>query len=326
MKQLVILLLIIFSGCTVSPPEKCEQKKPTITKDKNGKEIKDGWEWECHENGAWKKLVQWDDGVAKGTPVSWHPNGVKSSETALDKTTRWHDNGKKAYESNMGTITRPAKGFIQNRKSFFKNGYPEWEQNWIYEDATTMLKHGEQKEWFDEKGQWGIKSIENFSYDIQVGKQTYYHEIPDDGTDSAVDDAIQGEATYDEKGRLHGLHTIWYGPNPVMGQPWFQKKLEQNWNAGVLDGLKTEYHRNGKKRFKGMMKNVKKEGAWLKFNKYGLRHHVECYKNGQSDQEKWEKCLGCSPHNIDLSFRYSDFCLKECKPIRESDCRKKYKL
>ena len=76
MKYLILFLPLVFLwGAAPALPETCEAKTPSLI---DGK--KHGPEWECHDNGRWKKALSWENGNEEGKLIYWAENGQKIKE------------------------------------------------------------------------------------------------------------------------------------------------------------------------------------------------------------------------------------------------------
>lgn len=80
-----------------------------------------------------------------------------------------------------------------------------------------------------------------------------------------------------EDGVLDGMRTVWYWSG--------QKKYEEYYKDGQEDGKWTEWHENGEMRVVGSYKDGRKDGKWTWF-RGGEKSLVRIYKNGELIEKK----------------------------------------
>jgi hypothetical protein len=98
------LVLLAGFGCQPqSLPSECVEKNPKFVQREN-RQLKNGQEWHCFDNGAWRTVATWKMGKKDGLSTEWHPNGQKKQEGTWKMgkkdglSTHWHPNGQKSAE------------------------------------------------------------------------------------------------------------------------------------------------------------------------------------------------------------------------------------
>ena len=105
------------------------------------------------------------------------------------------------------------------------------------------------------------------AYDLNslVNKNGFFTEVEkSDPIDGKVFKMINNEKSQMgvlKKGRKHGRWIEWH-PD--------ERRLEENYKNGILDGKYEEYHTNGKIAIRGKYSSSNKKGEWLEFSKRGI--------------------------------------------------------
>ena len=69
-----------------------------------------------------------------------------------------------------------------------------------------------------------------------------------------------------------------------------QKKREETFKDGELNGLSTIYHENGQKKSEGNHKDGEREGLWTWWYGNGQKFYEDIYKDGELiESKKWDR-------------------------------------
>jgi antitoxin component YwqK of YwqJK toxin-antitoxin module len=259
MKHLTIFAaIVLFGTASFALPEKCVEKNAELKKDKASKEIKDGEEYKCYENGKWKSAGFWKDGQREGLWTFYYKNGNKEKEGSYKdgkkegNWIKWHE--RRASDQELKRKAQK-KGFAV-KVGNTAYGSPQAAKRAIVTGISMKEVLPPPKKW---EG--------HYAQSQRQGNWTYWYA-----------NAREKKQGVFKDNQEHGKWAGWH----INGK----KKWEADYVQGKKTGLSIDWHDNGQLKMRGEYVNGQKNGDWFVFHANGKKQRAGLYQD-DARQGKW---------------------------------------
>ena len=231
----------------------------------------EGPQTEWYENGQKTSVYNYVNGEQNGLQTYWHENGQKQSEETYKSgqqkgnAIEWYDNGQKKQEGKYKNGRENGKviAWYENGKIESEGSYKEGQKEgqWIQwyetgqkkEEVTFVNSKPESVIRWHENGAKASEYIVNYMNGQPQSELATMFFI--DGTKASL---VQNKMI---DRRRHSQETGWYQNG--------QKRIEENYVNGLLEGLQTEWFQNGQKKLEENYVLDRKEGRQIQWSENG---------------------------------------------------------